>query len=169
VSKPVKVTHDVAVTVEQAYAVLSTERWPLALAAALGDDARVERQESLDGSLLLSHSHQLPDGAPGIVAKVLPKDGRVLQTDRWEIAASGAERRGTWEVTFPGAPGKATGSYLLSPSGSGCTWAVQGTVSLPIPLIGGKIESYVVEMLGKLLARQAGVLQDAAAGLTPEA
>jgi hypothetical protein len=163
VPRELRAVLDLPVPVEAAYAVLASGRWPEALAAGLGDDARVE-SVSRDREFRMVHSHRLPAGAPGWVSTVLPKDGRVVQTDTWALAAGpDGSRSGTWAVSFPGAPGEAAGTSVLSADpGGGCTWTVIGTVALSIPLIGGKVEGYVVTQLENLLEQQADVLTDAA-------
>ncbi|MCW2622666.1 MAG: hypothetical protein JWL64_2268 [Frankiales bacterium] len=160
-SKHFTARHDVAAPVERVYALLASAGWPATTAAALNDGGRTDSCTATpEGGVVLVHSHQLPEGGPGFVQGFLPKDRMVTQTDRWEPAEPDGTRRGTWEVGFPGSPGKIGGTAVLS-GGASTLWTVEGSASIRVPLVGGKIEGFLIGHLVKLLERQAGVLQDA--------
>lgn len=153
-------SHDVAAGVEAAYAALAGARWPAAVAERLHDDSRVESlTPTPDGGAVLVHSRKLPDGAPGFLQAFLPKDGRVTQTDTWG-PAEGDARRGTWRVSFPGAPAEVAGTTSVLPAGDGSTWTIAGTATVRLPLVGGKAERYIADLVVKLVDRQVVVLRD---------
>lgn len=155
----IKVSYDLPVDVETAYAAISSDAWAPAKAEALKDDSKVVSREVGDGgAVTLVVSRNLPDGIPGFLTKFLPADGRVVQTDTWG-AASGGVRSGTWKADTPGSPAKVDGTMRLEPSGSGCRYVVEGNAKVSIPLIGGKAESFVVGMTEKLTAKEADVLR----------
>jgi hypothetical protein len=102
-------------------------------------------------------SRGLPDGIPGFLEKFLPRGGRANQTEAWGAAEAGA-RRGTWQGEIPGAPATVGGTMALEPTATGTRYVVQGEVRVHIPLVGGKAESFVAEMIGKLCASEAQLL-----------
>lgn len=155
----ITVRYPLPADVETAYAAISGEGWAPAKAKALNDDSKViSREVGAGGAVTLVVSRKLPDGVPGFLTKFLPADGRVLQTDTWLPAEDGV-RSGTWVADTPGSPAKVNGTMRLEPTDGGCTYVVEGTAKVSIPLIGGKAEGFVVAMTEKLTAKEADVLR----------
>jgi len=160
VSRAFSAAADVPADVPTAWRTLTGPSWPQALAAALHDGSELRSAEATaDGGVVLVVSRRLPDGVPGFIQRFLPKDGRVTQTDAWGPVVDGVAR-GTWEVSFPGSPGEIRGEMTLAPAAGRSTWSVTGTVSIQVPLVGGRIEGYLAPLAAKLVARQAEVLRE---------
>lgn len=160
-SKPVGSSHETGADVERAHGVLTGPDWADRRAAALGDGSRVvERQQRADGGVRMVVSRELPEGGPGFLQRFLPSDRRVVQTDEWDPPQDGV-RRGTWQVVLPGLPARLEGTMALEPTASGSRHVVDGTITVPVPLVGGRAEAFIAEMIGKLAAREAQVLRDA--------
>jgi hypothetical protein len=156
--KRIDVSYEIPGDVESVYAAISGEGWAAAKAAAFEDESRTERREVGDGgAVTLAVSRGLPDGIPGFLEKLLPAGGRALQTEVWGSSEGGA-RRGTWTGHIPGAPATVGGTMALEPSGAGTRYSIKGEAKVHVPLIGGKAESYVVDMIGKLTAKEAELL-----------
>jgi hypothetical protein len=161
VSKGLHSEHVIGGDVETAFAVLGSESWAEHKDAALKDGSRVVRcDRTPDGGVTLVVSRELPAGVPGFLEKLLPKEGRVTQTDTWGPAVGGV-RYGTWDVDMPGAPARMGGTMRLEPSDTGARYVVDGQIEVKVPLIGGKAETFVVGMFDKLSAKEAEVLRDA--------
>lgn len=153
-SAPVRSVLTCHASVEQVVGVLTAERWTARRAEVLHDDSRVvSRTERPDGGVELVVSRALPKGGPGFLERFLPKDGRVVQTDEWGPAVDGV-RRGTWKVEIPGAPARLGGTLVLEPTATGSSYTIDGQVVVPLPLVGGKAERFIAEMVGKLSARE---------------
>ena len=160
-SKPVGSSHETGADVERVHGVLAGPGWADRRAAALGDGSRVvERQERADGGVRLVMSRELPAGGPGFLQRFLPPDRRVVQTDDWGPPQDGG-RRGTWQVAIPGVPARLEGTMALEPTATGSRHVVDGTITVPVPLVGGKAEAFIAEMVDKLGAREAEVLREA--------
>ena len=145
--------------------VLTSAEWVARKAARFRDGSTVVRREALpDGGLVLVVSRELPQGAPGFLAKLLPKDGRVLQTDEWAPADGSGARSGTWRVEIPGAPARLGGTMRVEPSGTGAQYLVVGEAKVSVPLVGGRAESFIAEMIGKLGSAEGELLQAALRG-----
>jgi hypothetical protein len=67
---------------------------------------------------------------------------------------------GTVEVVIPGKPGQMTGTISLRESGGTTTETVQMDVKVNIPLVGGKIESLIADLLRKALRAENAVGRD---------
>lgn len=159
-SKHFRHSHPMPAGVDEVFAVLASQRWAAAKAEHLRDGSTVKRYEQgADGSVVLQISRDLPDGVPGFLERFLPADGKAGQTDSWGPDTGDGTRRGTWKADIPGAPAEVSGTMRLEPSGTGSAYVVEGTVTVRIPLVGGKAESFIADMTGKLTAKEAEVLR----------
>ena len=139
---------------------MSGEQWARAKAEVLRDGSLVvRREERPDGGVLLVVSRELPAGVPGFLQRFLPPDNRALQSDEWGPERPDRSRHGTWTADLPGAPASVSGTMRLVPTAAGCTYVVEGTVSVSLPLVGGKAETFLRDMLGRLLDKEADVLR----------
>ncbi len=151
--------------VSEVFDLLTSERWVELKAARFRDGSQLVRRQALpDGGLVLAVSRELPDGAPGFLTKLLPKDGRVVQTDEWAPDDGSGTRSGTWKVELAGAPARLGGTMRLEPSGTGSAYLVLGETKVSVPLVGGKAEAFIAEMAGKLGAAEGELLQTALGG-----
>lgn len=151
--------YEISRAVETVFAALSGEGWAVAKAAALSDGSRtVRRDVGADGSVELVVSRELPEGVPGFLTRFLPKDGRAVQTDSWG-PDSGGTRRGTWRADIPGAPASVGGAMQLEPTAEGCRYVIDAEVKVSVPIIGGKAEAFLADMVRKLTATEAKVLR----------
>ena len=158
-SRQVHTEHDTSGSVEAVFAVLTGLDWADHKAAALGDGSTVvERVELPGGGVRLVLARELPPGAPGFLERFLPRDVRIVQSDEWGPAVDGV-RRGTWSVSLPGAPARLGGTLRLEPTPTGTRYTIDGEVKVSVPLIGGKAESFVADMVTRLAAKEAEVLQ----------
>lgn len=155
---------DVSADVHSTWAALTSASWPSALAAALHDGSRLVTAEVTPaGGAVIVVSRQLPARIPGFLSTLAPPDGRVTQTDRWGPAVDGV-RRGTWEVSYPGSPGTMAGEVALEPTAAGCHYVVTGSVTIRVPLLGGRAEGFLAPLLEKLVVRQGAVLREQVGG-----
>ncbi len=162
---PVRSSTRTTGTVEQVFAVLTSADWVARRAARFSDGATVVRREQRpDGGLLMAVSRELPEGAPGFLARLLPADGRVVQTDDWAPADGSGARSGTWTVELPGVPARLGGTMRLDPAGDGVRHLVEGEAKVSVPLVGGKAEVFVAEMVGRLGAKEGELLQSVVRG-----
>jgi hypothetical protein len=162
---PVRTLVRTAYPVSEVFDVLTSERWVERKAARFRDGSRVVRREVLpDGGLVLAVSRRLPEGAPGPLARLLPEDGRVVQTDQWAPDDGSGSRTGTWAVELAGAPARLGGAMRLEPSGTGSAYLVLGETKVSVPLVGGRAESFIAEMVGKLGDAEGELLQSTLRG-----
>jgi hypothetical protein len=154
-SAPVRSVFDSSGDVDQVFGVLTSAEWVDTKAERFRDGALVtQREERPDGGLLLAVSRELPSGVPGFLERFLPKDGRVLETFEWQPATGDGTRRGTWKADIAGAPAKLGGTMRLEPTATGSRYTIEGDVKVGVPLIGGKAERFIAEMVGKLAAKE---------------
>jgi hypothetical protein len=144
---------DGEVDVETVYAVLSGPDWAAQRAVALGDDSElVSRVETPDGGVTLVITRAVPAGGPGFLQKFLPSDPRATTSVH-------GVRRATWSVVLAGTPASVRGTITIEPTPTGNRHTIDGEVRVPVPLIGGKAESFIADQLVRLADAEAGVVR----------
>ncbi len=96
-----------------------------------------------DGAVTVVVTEDLRHGAlPGILAKLYRADLNIRSTETWTPTADGLVR-GDIVVAVIGAPGAGSGTALLGPAAEGSQLSLSGQVEFKVPLVGGRIESFV--------------------------
>lgn len=92
---------------------------------------------------------------PGIVRTIHQGDLTVERRHTWSRA--GDDRyTGTISVHVSGVPGRIEARTEITPQGDGSIQVTRGEVTVHIPLVGGKLESFVSEQVTGLLEHEAG-------------
>jgi uncharacterized protein DUF2505 len=98
---------------------------------------------------------QSAQGIPGFAKKFVGDEINLIQSEQWPDGESG-----TVEVVIPGKPGQMRGTIRLHESGGTTTETVQMEIKVSIPLVGGKIESLIADLLRKALKAENAVGRD---------
>jgi len=104
------------------------------------------------GMKVVIDSVQLAQGIPGFAKKFVGDEIQLVQTERWTDMENGRV-----EVVIPGKPGQMTGTITLRESGGTTTETVDMDIRVNIPLVGGKIESLIADLLRKALKAENSV------------
>ena len=138
---------------------------PDAVAAMLADVAfreevlarqRVLRgSATVEGDTVVIEQVQSAAGLPSFARNFVGDEIVIVQTERW-----GTKTAADLQLAIPGKPGDITGDVTLTPSGAGTVEVVDLSVKVSIPLVGGKIEKLVVDMIEKALAKEHQVGQE---------
>jgi Protein of unknown function (DUF2505) len=144
------------VSVEQIVSAFSEENYWLARLAAFGgigtlDSLIVGTDGSVTVVIIGDGRHE---GLPGLVAKLYPREWQVVQNETWS-PIDGGRVRGEISIATRGAPGSGLGMVLLAPAQNGSRLKCTATVEFKVPLVGGKIESFI----GRQLVEQISVIQ----------
>ncbi|MFI9813085.1 DUF2505 domain-containing protein [Saccharothrix variisporea] len=146
---------------------LTTSRWPAAdVYSALVDETYLrDRLDVLGGTgaALIAFdkadgttSYQLKQGVPAdklpsMARSVLGGDLIIDRAESWTEAGY----TGTVEVTLNGVPGRLDGTFTVADAaGGGSELTLVGQVKVSIPLMGGKLESLIVEQVALLLDKE---------------
>jgi len=89
---------------------------------------------------------QAAQGIPSFARKFVGDEIEIVQTEHWDTAD-----RGDITVEIPGKPGDMKGTARLRESGGTTTETVDLTVKVGIPLVGGKLEGLIGDLLLKAL------------------
>lgn len=143
-------------SVEQVYAAFADEQYWLARLADSGAD--VVALDSLtvgaDGGVDVSTTQRIHrEKLPALAAQFHPGDLGVARRETWQPVRDGRARA---EVTgkIVGAPAKLSGDAVLEPARGGCELRLTATVRVDIPLVGGKIESFIGAQLAELMTTE---------------
>ncbi len=147
------VSFDSPASVEQVHSAFGDEDYWLARIAAFGGaKALSSLVVDPDGTVTVTVTEDLRRGAlPGMLAKLYRGDLSVVSTEKW-CPSGDRQVAGEISVAVTGAPGSGRGAAVLVPSGDGSQLSVSATVEFKVPLVGGKIESYVADQFAEGLA-----------------
>ena len=98
------------------------------------------------GMNVVVDQHRPADGVPAIAQKFVGAEINVHQQEHWSSPTDAS-----LEVAIPGKPGHMKGTVHLEGDAGGTTETVAVDVTVGIPLIGGKIEGAIGDMLLKAL------------------
>lgn len=131
-------------TVEEVQATFGNRGYWLDRLAAFGGAKSLDAL-NLDsrGTVTIIVSEDLRHGAlPGILAKLYRGDLKIRSAEIWSPAGDGRVL-GEIDVAVIGAPGSGAGTAVLETSGNGSQLSLSATVEFNVPLVGGRIESYI--------------------------
>lgn len=103
--------------------------------------------------------HRPATEVPSFARKFVGDEINIVQTESWKSPTSAS-----LQVTIPGKPGDMKGTITLTAKDGGTTEVVDVEVKASIPLVGGKIEGVIGDMLGKALRAENKVGRDWLAG-----
>jgi hypothetical protein len=110
----------------------------------------VRRDVSIDGSpesmKVVVDQTQPANGIPAFAKKFVGDEIQIVQREQWK-GGSGA----TLKVEIPGKPGALDGSIGLAEQGDGTLETVEGDIKVKIPMIGGKLEGLIGDLLASAL------------------
>lgn len=143
-------------TVEQIHRAFGDQSyWLERLAESGADEATLDSITSgADGGVdVVTTQTMRADRLPGVVAQFHRGDLSFVREEVWTPVRDG-KATATVKGTIPGAPATLSGTVVLSPTGSGSRLEFTATVEVRIPLVGGKVESFIGSQLVGLLAAE---------------
>lgn len=118
-------------------------------------EAVLERQRVLrgsvdiDGDVARIEQVRSGDDIPSFARKFVGDEIVIVQTETWTSPTSARI-----DLAIPGKPGEAVGTLTLVESGGTTTETVELAVSVRIPLVGGKIETMIAELVEHALDKE---------------
>ncbi len=133
---------------------------PADVAAMLADPAfrekvctagdSVRHEVSIDGSgsgmKVVVDQTQPADGIPSFAKRFVGDEIQIVQRESWKN-----ETKASLTVEIPGKPGDFKGDIALDADGDGTRETVAGEIKVKIPMVGGKLESLIGDLLRKAL------------------
>ncbi len=144
-------------SVEQVHRAFSDEQYWLArLAEASAAQSTLDSIEvDGDGGVAVATTLVLPrEFLPALAAQFHSGDMRIERREAWSPVKDG-RASGTVDCAITGAPATMTGATSLTPvNSSGTRMGLRATVEVRIPLVGGKLESFIGSQLSNLLIEE---------------
>ena len=143
-------------SVEQVHAAFSREDYWLARHAAFDVTSTLDSLiVEADGTVTVRASQQLGRQLlPGVVAKLVPGDLKILHIETWRPVGD-RQVRGQVSISTPAALGSGRAEAWLAPAGpvgKGSQLRFAVTVQVKVPVVGGRVESYVGSQLAVNIA-----------------
>ena len=146
--RPLK--HDIAYpdhTPEQVYAMLSQQAFREAVCEYQGYPRRtVTITPDGDGMAVRVDQYRPATEVPSFARKLVGEEINILQEEEWTSPTQMNLR-----VSIPGKPGTMSGTVVLRGHDGGTVETVDVEVKVNIPLVGGKLESFIGDMLLRAL------------------
>ena len=114
-----------------------------------------EMETSGDVTTAVVDQVQPAEGLPSFAKKLVGSEINIVQREEWT-----SESYADLQVTIPGKPGQMVGSISLEESGDTTTETVEVEITVNIPLVGGKVEKLIADMLRKALRAEERVARD---------
>ncbi|CAA0108607.1 Uncharacterised protein [BD1-7 clade bacterium] len=105
----------------------------------LSADAEVEEEGS---KIIISMRREVTRDLPKFLAKLFNPQQVLHLTETWQQV--GDNFVGKSEFTVEGQPVKVNTDMTLKPSGDGCEYTISYKAKADIPLVGGKVEKFIV-------------------------
>ena len=106
----------------------------------------VRGSADVDGDVVRIEQVRSAGDIPSFARSFVGEEIVIVQTETWTSATTADVA-----IAIPGKPGEASGTIRLAGSGGRTTQTVGLAVSVRVPLVGGKIETMIVELLGHAL------------------
>ena len=102
---------------------------------------------------------QAMEGAPAAARKLVGSSVRIVQREVWQGGAGDSSGlTADFSMEIPGKPGHLKGQIALVDKGDGtCDEVFTGEVKVHVPLVGGKLESFIADLLTRALRREGRV------------
>ncbi|HET8603054.1 MAG TPA: DUF2505 domain-containing protein [Marmoricola sp.] len=88
-------------------------------------------------------------GVPGFARKFAGETTRAVQTEEWTSTTDATIR-----IETPGKPTSITGSLTLRPDGSGTVETMEAEIKVKVPLIGGRLEALMGDLVAQGMDRE---------------
>ncbi|RJQ78044.1 DUF2505 domain-containing protein [Pseudonocardiaceae bacterium YIM PH 21723] len=124
------------------------------LASVHGDNSEVtEHSVAPDGGVQYTLALPIPlDKLPSIAKTLVPAGERLRRTEVWSSSQDAPTM--TSSVVVPNAPARIEATARLEAEGAGSVIVTDLTVSISVPLVGGKIEKALIKQLTEVLEKE---------------
>jgi hypothetical protein len=140
-------------TVDQVHQAFRDEGyWQERLARSGADEATLDSMtdDGEGGVDVITTQTLRSDRLPGVVAQFHHGDLSFVREETWTAVTDG-QASAVVKGSIPGAPATLTGTAVLTATDSGSRMEFKATVEVRIPLVGGKVESFIGSQLVDLL------------------
>lgn len=128
--------------VETVYEVLTDPQYLVDRNLALGELSAEADMEEDEESTTLNVVREVRRELPGFLARLFDPVQVMDMTEVWHPHEDGW--RGEWSMDVRGQPVTIYASFELVPTGDGCRYSVSHRAEAKVPMVGGKVEKYIL-------------------------
>ena len=148
------VTAETSAGVAEVQAAFSEKVYWLARLVAYGGDSMTLDSLVVDpgGTVVVRTTQDLrQDMLPAGIARMLPGDTKIMRTETWRPVSdqTSGQAHGDFIICARGVPSSGAGTMVLEPSEIGSRLRVRGTLEVRIPVVAGRLEHYVADLIAK--------------------
>ena len=122
---------------------------------ALGYSVAIDADGDAATSVVVTQTQPM-EGAPAAARKLVGSSVQIVQRELWRTGDGPPSA--DFSVEIPGKPGQLNGSISLTDKGDGtCDEEFTGEVKVNVPLVGGKLEGFIADILTRALRREGEV------------
>ena len=143
-------------TVERVRAAFSEKGYWLSRLADSGADSATLDSMTVgsDGTVRVATTQTLRSGRlPALLSQFHPGNVEIVRNETWDPIGAGVAH-GEVTGTVTGAPVTMAGTAVLEPTDSGSRLTFTVTVQVHVPLVGGKLETFIGGKLAELVAAE---------------
>jgi hypothetical protein len=150
-------------SVDQLFALVTAPEFLRRRCEALGEKNIVIQVDREGVRLKIRLERDLERNMPAFMKKIFSATNHLVDTQSWNTA--GDTRAADWTVAIAGQKRiDLRGRLSLIPSAAGCDYSEAFTVSVAIPLVGGRVEKYIVGETEASMRQQIDFLRTEVAG-----
>lgn len=128
---------------EDVYAMLAEPSFrERTVEAQRGRDYTVTVEPSGDGMSVVVDQNRPSDDLPGFARKIVGDQINIVQKESWSDHANAG-----LDVAIPGKPGRLKGSITLDGDDSGSVQVIDGDLKVSVPVLSGKLEKLISDLL----------------------
>lgn len=147
-------THTYAAAPEVVFEAMTSPDVMVAKYRALGHlDVRIVEHTERAGIISIRSRRGVPMEVPGFARRFFDSVNVVDEHDEWDPPTPDGSRWGIWQISARGVPVTTGGQLRLGPTPNGLGTIVEltGDVTCPMPIVGGRIASFVGEDVERTL------------------
>lgn len=142
VAVKVSVEYEIEADMEQVYALLTDPDYLSQRSLDLGElSVEIEVTEDA-GETIVSMKRTVARDLPAFLAKVFSSEQEFELVESWRDTDAG--KQASYSLNFLSQPVTVTAEIVLTPSDAGCIYAIEHRCKAKIPLIGGRVEKFVL-------------------------
>ncbi len=129
-------------SVDAVYQLLTDPDFLVERSTALGELSADAEVEEYDDETVVKMTREVKRELPSVLAKMFNPVQIMKMEETWR--RDGDDWSGDFAITVEGQPVKLSAEFSLKANGSGCVYAIKHACKAKIPLVGGKVEKFVL-------------------------
>lgn len=128
--------------VETVFNLMTDPDFLVERSTALGELSADCEVEDFDDETIVSMTRQVRRELPSVLAKMFNPVQTMQMKEIWR--RDGDDWTGEYSITVQGQPVTISATFSLTASGGGCLYTIEHRCRATIPLVGGKVEKFVL-------------------------